>query len=88
MWLNDRTHTQIVVWTNDDDYENLTYEVSDLTNGSNVIDKSYVKLRFGSYILGDAEPQDCSAPNPRPDMWIADALSDTPVTKVTAEDPI
>lgn len=88
VWLNDRTHTQVVVWTNDEDFDGLTYEVSDLTNGSNVIDKSHIKLRFGSYILGDAEPKDCSAPNPRPDMWIADALSDSPVTKVTVDDPI
>lgn len=88
VWRNDRTHAQIVVWTNDDDYDDLSFAVSDLRNGAAVIDRQHVRLRFCSYILGDAEPMDCAAPDPRPEVWIADALTDTPPTRVTAEDPI
>ncbi len=88
LWLNDRTHIQIVVWTNDEDYDGLSYEVSDLKNGANTIDKSNIRLRFGSYILGDAAPASCTAPDPRPDVYVADALSGTPLTSVTAADPI
>lgn len=88
VWLNDRAHTQIVVWTNDEPYEVLSYEVSDLICGTDKIAKSHLSLRFGSYIIGDEASGDCSAPNPRNEILIADALTPEPVTSVGAEDPI
>lgn len=87
MWLNDRTHTQIVVWSNDDIFD-VTYEVSDLTSGNNTIGKENVRLRFCSYVLGDIVPGECTSPNPRTDVYIADALSETAQTRVTPADPV
>jgi len=87
VWQNDRAYKQIIVWTNDEDYANLNYEVSDLVGNGNTIPASNISLRFGSYILGDQIVEGCSASN-QTDAYIADALSTTPVTSVTSEDPI
>ncbi len=88
MWINDRTHAQIVVWTNDEAQTGLSFEVSDLESGGNIIAKSNVKLRYCSYIIGDSEPLACNNPGRSTPVYVADALSTTPVNSVAIEDPI
>lgn len=87
VWRNDRTHTQIVVWTNDDTFSDLKYEITDLTGSGGAISRDNIKMRFGSYILGHAAPGSCTVADAAR-VEIADALSDTPINEVTAEDPV
>lgn len=88
LWLNDRGHKQLVLWTKDKKYSNLTYVVSDLTSGVHRISASNINLRFPSYVMGDAKALDCGSYENRTTTLIADALSETPVTTLTTSDPI
>ncbi len=90
LWRNERSHKQLILWTTNEPCENLTYQVGELSSGGQVIPASAVRLRFCTYVLGDKEPFDCGglASHPRQDIYVADALSDTPVTRVEKDDPI
>lgn len=87
VWRNDRTHTQIVVWTNDEDFENLTYDVSRLSGPAGEISKDNITVRFAGYVTGHKVPSGCGTVDDTP-VKIADALMDTPVKSVTADDPV
>ncbi len=87
VWRNDRTQTQIVVWTNDEDFDNLTYDVSKLVGPAGEIAKSNVTLRFAEYVIGHKVPSGCGTIDNTP-VKIADALMDVPVRKVTSDDPV
>lgn len=88
LWRNDRTHKQIVLWSKDKKYANLTYEISDLTSGANRISASNIRLRFPSYVMGDRKALECGSYESRTTNLIADALSETPVTTLTTSDPV
>lgn len=87
VWQNDRAHRQLVLWT-DKKYDRLTYEVSDLVNGEKHISSSNIRLRFPSYVMGDADTGTCGEYETHSTALIADALSETPVTTVTAAEPL
>ena len=88
LWQNDRTHKQIVLWSGDKKYDDLTYEVSDLVSDANSISASNIRLRFPSYIKGDDQALDCGNYESRTTTLIADALSEVPVTTLTTQDPV
>lgn len=88
VWANDRVHKQIVLWTEQEELTNLTYNMSDLKFGSHSIASSNIRLRFPSYVLGDTKSLACGEQASRQQIYIADALSETQVTKVTQADPV
>ena len=88
VWKTERVNQQIILWTEKDAVENLEYVVSDISNGSAVIPKENVRIRFIDYILGDAQAYGENVPARAQDVWIGDALSETTVTKVTPADPL
>lgn len=87
-WKGERISKQIILWSNSD-INSLTYTISDLKNGVNSIKSSDISLKFGVYIKGDPEPKTCSA-YPTHDLYVEliDALSDTPINRITSSDPI
>ena len=88
LWQNDRTHKQIVLWSADQKYSDLTYDVSDLVSDADNIPASHIQLRFPSYIKGDDKALECRSYENRTTTLIADALSEEPVTTLTAQDPV
>lgn len=87
VWQNDRVHRQLVLWTNKR-CDGLTYEVSDLVNGEKDIPSSSIRLRFPSYVMGDANSGTCGDYEAHSTVLIADALPETPVTTVTTTEPL
>lgn len=87
VWQNDRVHRQLVLWA-DKRYDGLTYEVSDLVNGEKHIASSNIRLRFPSYVMGDANAGTCGDYEAHSTVLIADALSETPVTTATTTEPV
>lgn len=88
LWQNDRAHKQLVLWSEHKRYDAISYEVSDLLNGENRISASQIRLRFPSYVMGDATAKTCGEYTTRSTALIADALSDTPVTTVGTSEPV
>ena len=88
VWQNDRVHRQIILWTKNENYDKLTYEVSDLINGTHRIDAAKVRMRFPTYVFGDARALVCGEQLARTEKLIADALVTKPVTTLTTADPI
>lgn len=89
-WINDRVHTQIMVWSNDDVFSGISYEVSDLTGETGTIPASAVSLKFGGYVKGHLNLWGCAPGDiDQTEINVADALYDTPVTSVGGgDDPI
>lgn len=87
VWQNDRVHRQLVLWA-DKRYDGLTYEVSDLVNGEKHIASSNIRLRFPSYVMGDANSGTCGDYETHSTVLIADVLSESPVTTVTTAEPL
>lgn len=87
VWRNERLHTQIVLWANEAK-EGISYQVSDLKNGSQAIPASSVRLRFPSYVIGDVRALDCGAHTTRQSAYIADALPEASVNRITTSDPV
>ncbi|MCL6266919.1 glycoside hydrolase domain-containing protein [Flagellimonas myxillae] len=87
-WKGDRLHAQIVVWS-DVDINGLSYNISDLSSGGNVIDSSNIQLRFGKYIKGDPDARSCGEyPNHTTSIELVDALDDQIITNLNPSDPI
>lgn len=87
VWRNDRVHKQILLWTTSEEMTDLSYEVSDLKYGSNVITASNIQIRFPSYILGDIKSLKCGEQTSRSQTYIADALSENIVNRVLSTEP-
>jgi len=88
-WKGERIHTQIVLWSNDSDINGLSYSISDFLNGSNRIESSNIKLRFGKYVKGDPESRTCSAYPTHPTyVEIIDALTEEEINSFTSADPL
>ncbi len=89
-WKGDRLYKQIVLWSSGS-VSNITYEVSDLTVGSNTILSENVKLRFVNYAKGDLVSLGCSGyANRDPNSYeeLGDILSDIPITSLSSYDPL
>lgn len=91
-WKGDRLYKQIVLWNSGTtSFNNISYTVSDLIQGTQTIPSSNIKLRFEQYANGDPEARSCSEYSTRanqPVVQIADALSAIPVSTLTTQDPI
>ena len=88
VWQNDRVHKQLVLWSDNKRYDKLTYQVSDLTSGEKSIPSSCIRLRFPSYVMGDANAFTCGEYSSHSTIWIADALPEAPVTTVNTVEPV
>ncbi len=88
LWINDRAHTQIMIWSNDDAFSGITCEVGDLTGESGTIPASAVSLKYGGYVKGHLNLWGCATlPEiPQTEINVADALYDQPVTSVSKDD--
>lgn len=88
VWQNDRVHKQIILWSESDRYDNLTYEVSDLLSGNNRIASSNLHLRFPSYVMGDDKALLCDEYRTHATVRVADALSEEAVRSLTISEPV
>ncbi|MCC8113698.1 MAG: DUF4091 domain-containing protein [Bacteroidales bacterium] len=88
VWTNERVHQQIMLWTSQESVSGLSYEVSDITNGENIIPSENVSLRFIDYVMGDAQALTCGYQENRSDIYIGDALSENVVSSVSTTDPL
>jgi hypothetical protein len=88
-WVNDRIHKQLVLWIEQGgSVENVRYEISNLQGSSSSIASSNVRLRFLQYVIGDAVSKECGEHSSRTVVQIADALSATPINRISQEDPV
>lgn len=88
VWQNDRVHKQIILWSESERYDNLTYEVSDLLSGNNRIASSNLHLRFPSYVMGDDKALLCDEYRTHATVRVADALSEEAVRSLTISEPV
>lgn len=88
VWQNDCVHKQIILWSESDRYDNLTYEVSDLLSGNNRIASSNLHLRFPSYVMGDDKALLCDEYRTHATVRVADALSEEAVRSLTISEPV
>ena len=90
VWINDRVNTQIMVWSNDELFSNITYNVSDLSGETGTIPASAVTMKFGGYVRGHLNLWGClPVDEDQTTINVADALYDTPVTAVgKGDDPV
>lgn len=88
-WKGERLYTQLVLWSSNG-INNLTYEVTDFINGSDVISSSQVQLMFARNVKSDPDPRSCGTfPQPRLELSeVADALSFDEVNNVQENDPL
>lgn len=86
VWQNERVHSQIVLWA-EKDVENITFHVSDLKSGSQIIPSSKIKLRYPTYVLGDVQALECEGQSTRQSAYIADALSEVTINRIQSSDP-
>lgn len=88
-WKGERVYTQMVLWSTTDQ-DNLTYDVSNFTNGTISITSDQIQLLFATDVKGDKEARSCGTYSlPRLDsVWVADALSFTPKTILKSNNPI
>lgn len=87
-WKGERIYSQMVLWSSSNQ-SNLTYEVSDFTDGANTILSSNATLLFSKDVKGDPEARACSSyPSQRAEVVeIADALSFSPQPTLDAANP-
>lgn len=89
VWQNDRTHKQLILWTEKEDIKKLTYQVSDLKGEGNTISKNNIKLYFASYIKGDNAALECGMQGETRDAVLqADALSPISSNLLSSDDPL
>lgn len=88
LWRGDRAHRQLVLWVRDKAVRGLEIKVSDLEGASGTIPSSCLSLRYPSYVTGDKEASVCGGAASRQSVQFADALSEDPVTAVTASEPL
>ncbi|SNY99504.1 glycoside hydrolase domain-containing protein [Flagellimonas pacifica] len=87
-WKGDRLQSQVILWS-DSNIDGLSYVISDLSNGTDIISNSNVHLRFGQYIKGDPEARSCGEYPSRPaTIEIIDALGTQQIVDLPASDPI
>jgi hypothetical protein len=88
-WENERIYAHAVIW-GQTNQSNLSYEVSQFTSPTDAIPAEAIQLLFAKNVLADRYARNCGTyPQPRMDsVEIADALSFTPLTSVTSDDPI
>ena len=87
MWSNDRTHRQLILWSNAGDVSGVKYKAGDLQSGSNLISADNVRIREAVYVLGDNRSLDCGEQGSRQEVYIADALQTSVSDKISSTDP-
>lgn len=88
LWRGDRAHKQLVLWVKDKAARGLEVNVSDLVGMSGTIPSECITLRYATYVTGDQRASVCGGAASRQSVQIADALSEDPVTAVTASEPL
>ena len=84
-WQGDRIHQQVAIWS-DAALNGLTYNISGLSSVGGTIPASSIQIRPLEYVKGDLQPFSCSANHNLP-IFVADALSETPVSSLSASVP-
>ena len=87
VWSNDRTHRQLILWSNAGDVSGVKYKAGDLQSGSNLISADNVRIREAVYVLGDNRSLDCGEQGSRQEVYIADALQTSVSDKISSTDP-
>lgn len=91
-WKGERLSTLLVLWnTSGPDFSGLSYEVTDLTGGSQTIASASINLRFARYAKGDPEARSCSEYSTRTLQALyqfVDPLSVQPVASLGKSDPL
>ena len=59
VWINDRVHKQLVLWSTQNEVSNIKYNITDLRSNSNLISASNITLREVTYVLGDSRALEC-----------------------------
>lgn len=88
-WQNERAYSQIVLWSANTLHD-LSFETSPLIKGSDSIPASALQLLFAHNVTADRHARTCGTyPLPRIDsVEVADALSFSPLTTLSADDPV
>lgn len=84
VWQNDRVHNQILIKTSDADVDGLNFNVTALTGYGSEIPSDNIKLRSVKLVAGDVTPSVDAQPLPRPLTYVADALSESLPSGITA----
>lgn len=75
VWQNERVSNQLALWSETDDFKNLSVSVTPMSNGTGVIPAENIHLYSVGYVSGDPTPSIDAQPLPRPDaVMVADAL--------------
>lgn len=88
LWLGDRAHKQLILWTEEKPVRGISVDVSDLNSGGSQISASNISVRYEKYVTGDEHTATCGKASSRVSVKIADALTEAPVTGFTATDPL
>lgn len=88
VWINDRVHKQLVLWSTQNEVSNIKYNITDLRSNSNLISASNITLREVTYVLGDSRALECGEQNNRQQVYIADALTTNVSNRLSTNDPL
>lgn len=86
VWRNDRVHQQLVLWTDKGTVNQISVAVSALSNDNMSIGSENIRLRYVDYVAGDARALTCGEQTVRSTVYIGDALSEKPVTRLSSTD--
>jgi len=89
-WKNERVYAHLILWSRTDE-DALSYEASPLSSPAGTIAAEAVQLFFAANVMADRFARGCGTyPQPRITGFveIADALSKSPVTRLTPDDPL
>lgn len=88
VWRNDRVYRQIVLWTDEEVVNGLTFRALPLRDGSASIGAENIRLRWVDYVAGDAKALTCGEQSSRTTVYIGDALSEKAAVRLTSNDPL
>lgn len=86
VWRNDRTHQQLALWMDKGSMNSLSVHASDLQSGTASIGAENIRLRYVADVAGDAQALPCGEQEVRTTVYIGDALSEKPVTRLASND--
>lgn len=90
VWKGEKVINQLILWSSAP-YQNISYEMTNLTNGSGIIPAENVSLNFLKYVKTDKVSGLCGAQANRD--WndfdeMADILTYQPITTIDSSEPI
>lgn len=86
VWRNDRVHQQLVLWTEKGTVNSLSLHATAMSNGDASIGSDNIRLRYIDMVAGDAHALICGEQTARSTVYIGDALSEKPVTRLASND--